>query len=496
MNILAIDQGTTSSRAIIFDQNFKMIGKSQSEFEQFFPQDGWVEHDPKSIWKTTREACVSAITEANISAQDIAGIGITNQRETTLIWDRKTGECIYPAIVWQDRRTQDFCEANQDQHGMIQAKTGLRLDPYFSATKISWILNFVKGAREKAEKGELAFGTVDTFILWNLTKGQVHATDATNASRTLLFNIHTQDWDDDLLKFFNIPKNLLPSVKNCSDDYGMTDPKLFGFSIPIRAIAGDQSAAMIGQDCLSPGLLKCTFGTGAFMMLNTGDKVINSQHRLLTTVGYRLNNKVTYALEGSVFIAGAGIKWLRDKLGLIQTSQETELLAQSVDSSEGVYFVPALTGLGAPYWRPDVRGLIMGLSRNTNRAHVVRAALEAVAFQTFDLLEAMQKDGANVKHLRVDGGMVQNTWFCQCLADILSMDVTRPKIIETTALGVAYLVAIATGRFSDLHEIDHQWEIDITAEPLIDKKKRASMLAGWKNAVGHLLSVDEDFLKN
>ena len=487
MNILAIDQGTTSSRAIVFNQNFQMIGKSQSEFEQFFPQDGWVEHEPKAIWKTTLESCISAIAEANISAQDIAGVGITNQRETTLIWDRKTGECIYRAIVWQDRRTQDFCEAHPEYLETIRAKTGLRLDPYFSGTKIMWILDHVPGAREKAEKGELAFGTVDTFLLWQLTKGKVHATDATNASRTLLFNIHTQKWDPELLKLFNIPRSLLPEVKNCADDYGMTDPKLFGFAIPIRAIAGDQSAAMIGQDCLSPGLIKCTFGTGAFMMLNTGDQPILSKNRLLTTVGYRLNNQVTYALEGSVFIAGAGVKWLRDKLGLIQTSQETQALAESVESSEGVYFVPALTGLGAPYWRPEARGMIMGLSRNTGRAHIVRATLEAVAFQTYDLLDAMQKDGAGIKQLRIDGGMVQNNWFCQCLSDLLGIDAVRPKIIETTALGVAYLVAIAIGRFASWHDIDHQWEIDLITHPVMDEKKRAEKLAGWKNAVEHLL---------
>lgn len=487
MNILAIDQGTTSSRAIVFDQNFKMIGKGQSEFEQFFPQDGWVEHDPKAIWKTTLESCISAIAEANISAQEIAGVGITNQRETTLIWDRKTGECVYRAIVWQDRRTQDFCEANQQYSDMIQAKTGLRLDPYFSGTKIKWILDHVPGVRERAEKGELAFGTVDTFLLWQLTKGKVHATDATNASRTLLFNIHRQAWDSELLKLFDIPMSLLPEVKNCADDYGMTDPKLFGFAVPIRGIAGDQSAAMIGQDCLQPGLMKCTFGTGAFMMLNTGSQPIFSKNKLLTTVGYRLNNQVTYALEGSVFIAGAGIKWLRDKLGLIQTSQETQVLAESVESSEGVYFVPALTGLGAPYWRPEVRGMIIGLSRNTSRAHIVRATLEAVAFQTQDLLDAMQKDGALIKQLRIDGGMVQNNWFCQCLSDLLEIEALRPKIIETTALGVAYLVAISVGRFKDWHEIDHQWEIDLKTQPGMDKKKRAEKLAGWRKAVNQLL---------
>jgi len=489
LNILAIDQGTTSSRAIIFNQDFKIVGKAQSEFEQFFPKDGWVEHDPEAIWKTTKEACFSAIAEANISAQDISGIGITNQRETTLIWDRKTGQCIYPAIVWQDRRTLSFCEANQKYHDLIQSKTGLRLDPYFSATKISWVLDYVSNSREKAERGELAFGTVDTFLLWKLTGGKVHATDATNASRTLLFNIHTQDWDEDLLKLFNIPRKLLPIVKNCADDYGLTEAKLFGFQIPIKAIAGDQSAAMIGQNCLSPGLMKCTFGTGAFMMLNTGAQTINSQHRLLTTVGYKINNQVTYALEGSVFIAGAGVKWLRDKLGLIKTSQETENLAQSVNSSEGVYFIPALTGLGAPHWRADVRGVISGLSRNSSKAHIVRAALEAVAYQTFDLLEAMQKDGAGITELRVDGGMVQNTWFCQCLADILDIGVIRPKIIETTALGVAYLVAVQIGRFNNLHDIDHQWELDLSAKPgFLDIKKRAEMLAGWKAAMAQLLA--------
>lgn len=485
---LAIDQGTTSSRAIVFDNTFQIAGVGQFSFDQHFPNDAWVEHDPEAIWQTSFDSIRQALVESKRSASDITAIGITNQRETTFIWDKQTGECIYPAIVWQDRRTTSFCEQlkGAGHESKVQSKTGLLLDPYFSATKIHWILNHVEGARERANQGELLFGTVDTFLIWRLTEGRVHATDASNASRTLLFDIHKQAWDEDLLSLFGIPKSMLPEVKDSASDFGETT--LFGSSIPISGVAGDQSAALIGQTCFDPGMLKCTFGTGAFLMMNTGNQAISSSHNLLSTTAYRLNGQVTYALEGSVFVAGAVIKWLNEKLGLISEPAEAETFSKSVDGNLGVYFVPALTGLGAPYWKPDVRGAIFGLTRDTDQRHIVRAAVEAVAYQAHDLLEAMKRDGANLSKLRVDGGMVHNQWFCQFLADILNVTVDVPHIVETTALGAAYLAAVGVGTFSDLSELNALWLRDKAFNPTMKKHDRKTCLSGWERAIQHLVN--------
>ncbi|MDF2690916.1 MAG: glycerol kinase [Gammaproteobacteria bacterium] len=406
--LLAIDQGTTSTRAIVFDAKGNHMGQSQRPLPNFFPQDGWVEHDPESIWRDTVSVCRDALFHCNLEAKQIKGIGITNQRETTVVWERKTGRAVYPAIVWQDRRSAEFCQKLKDQgiEKSVQAKTGLLLDPYFSATKIRWVLDNVKGAREQAEKGELIFGTIDCFLLWRLTGGKMHATDATNASRTLLFNIHSQTWDEELLKIFNIPKSMLPEVKNCSDDFGFTLKELLGSEVPIAGMAGDQQAATIGQACFHPGMIKSTYGTGAFMVLNTGNQAVLSEQRLLTTVAYRFNNQPVYALEGSIFMAGAVMQWLRDNIHMFKESKESQALAESVPDTHGVYFIPAFTGLGAPYWQPNVRGAILGLTRESNIAHITRAALEAVCYQTKDLLSAMLQEGgvANAK-LRIGGGL-------------------------------------------------------------------------------------------
>lgn len=482
---LAIDQGTTSSRAIVFDSAFKPIATGQQKFVQSFPQDGWVEHNPEDIWQTCFESCQTALAEAEID--QISAIGITNQRETTIVWGKTSGKAIYPAIVWQDRRTAEHCELLESQgyEETIQQKTGLLLDPYFSASKIGWILDNVDGARVRAENGELLFGTVDSYLIWRLTEGRVHATDATNASRTALFNIHTQQWDDALLELFNIPKALLPEVKDCADDFGETH--LFGGSIPIRGVAGDQSAAMVGQTCFSEGMMKCTFGTGAFMMLNTGSQPLASKHRLLSTVAYRLNGQTSYALEGSVFIAGAAIKWLREKAHLIEYAAQSEEFARDVDSNLGVYFVPALTGLGAPHWRPDARGAIVGLTRDSDQKHIVRAALESIAYQTYDLATAMQEDGASCEQLRVDGGMVHNTWFCQFLADVLEGEVSVPAVIETTALGAAYLAALGSGAVADLDELVTLWHQEDQYESSMSTDEREELLRGWDDALGRML---------
>ena len=409
--ILSIDQGTTSTRAIIFDDRGTIVTSAQQEFEQFFPADGWVEHDAEEIWDTTVAVCQQALKNGNIEASAIAGIGITNQRETTVVWERDTGKVLHKAIVWQDRRTAEWCKELKaaDKETMIQEKTGLLIDPYFSATKISWILDNVEGARERAERGELAFGTIDTFLLWRLTGGKSHKTDATNASRTLIFNIHTQQWDDELLELFNVPKSMLPTVEDCSADFGDTDPALFGSSIKIAGIAGDQQAALIGQACFEPGMIKSTYGTGCFMVMNTGDKALKSNQKLLTTVGYRINGKVCYALEGSIFVAGAAVQWLRDGLSLINDAGETEAMAEEVGVDQNVYLVPAFTGLGAPYWDPGARGAMFGLTRDTGIKDIVTAGLQSVAYQTKDLINAMERDGAEKpKTLRVDGGMVAN----------------------------------------------------------------------------------------
>ena len=480
-NILAIDQGTTSSRAIVFGTAEPVI--SQYEFAQHFPDDGWVEHDPEDIWQTTLAACKDVLKAVD---QDVAVIGITNQRETTVLWDRQTGIPIFNAIVWQDRRTADSC-AQLERAGhstMVKKKTGLVLDAYFSATKISWILDQVEGARARAEKGELAFGTIDTFLLWRLTNGAVHATDATNASRTLLFNIHTQAWDDELLDLFNVPASLLPDVKDSSDDYGVTDASLFGRPIPIGSAIGDQQAALFGQACFSEGEVKCTYGTGCFMIMNTGSNTVTSKNQLLTTVGYRLDGKVTYALEGSIFNAGTAIQWLRDGLELFDHVDKIDDLLKQTDSNELVYMVPAFTGLGAPHWDPDARGAIFGITRDTGIVHFVRAALEAVCYQTLELLAAMQEDSEHsISQLRVDGGMIVNQWLLQFLADIIDIKVEVPSVNETTAIGAAYLAGLQVGIYSSPAQISELWAKSAEYDPGMDATHRQELIAGWNTAI-------------
>jgi glycerol kinase len=486
--VLAIDQGTTSSRAIVFNEQGEVCGLGQEEFSQHYPEDAWVEHDPEEIWQTTLNSCRKAIADAGLKASAIAGIGITNQRETTVIWDRKTGKAIYPAIVWQDRRTAKQCAELKSQgvEDLVSQRTGLLLDPYFSGTKVAWLLDNVEGARRRAEAGELAFGTIDSFLLWRLTDGEQHATDATNASRTLLFNIHKQQWDAELLELFNIPQTLLPEVKDSCDDYGRCTPDLFGSAIPICALIGDQQAATVGQACFKPGMVKSTYGTGCFVVLNTGAKALSSKHRLLTTVAYRIKGEVTYALEGSIFVAGAAVQWLRDGLNLIGSASETQPLAESVASSNGVYMVPAFTGLGAPYWDPDARGAILGLTRDTGIAHIARAALESVCYQTRDLLEAMRGDGADFATLRVDGGMVANDWVVQRLADMLDCRCERPLVSETTALGAAYLAGLQLGVYESLEEIAALWQCEGGFDPAMNEVDRARRYTGWKSAVARV----------
>lgn len=483
--IMAIDQGTTSTRAIIFDKQGQPLITSQKEFTQHYPADGWVEHDPEEIWQTTLDVCQDALLQAEARDGKVAAIGITNQRETTVVWNRETGECLYNAIVWQDRRTADVCEmrrAGADLDELVD-KTGLLLDPYFSATKIAWILDHVDGARALAEQGKLAFGTTDCFLIWRLTGGKVHATDATNASRTLLFNIKTQVWDEQLLNLFDVPASLLPEVKDSADDFGTTDANVLGQAIRITGVAGDQQAALVGQACFEPGMIKSTYGTGCFVVLNTGEWAVKSQNKLLTTIGYRINGKVTYALEGSIFIAGAAVQWLRDGIQLISSASETEAMAKHLDSNNNVYLVPAFTGLGAPYWNPHARGAIFGLTRDTGIAEIVRATLESVCYQTSDLMTAMQKDGANIAALRVDGGMVANNWVLQFLSDVLAVPVERPVVTETTALGAAYLAALGAGMYNSLEEVREQWQCDQKFSPAIDDTQRQKLLDGWTKAV-------------
>jgi len=491
-NILAIDQGTTSSRAIIFDDQLEIVSVAQQEFQQFFPHSGWVEHDPEEIWRSTLATCKEALHKAGLTAAEIAVIGITNQRETTIIWDRQTGKPLYNAIVWQDRRTSNYCsELQQQGHDpMITAKTGLLLDSYFSGTKIKWILDHVAGAREKAEKGQLCFGTVDTFLLWHLTGGAVHATDATNASRTMLYNIHENRWDDDLLRLLDIPASLLPEVKDSSSDFGSTDPKLLGAPITVGGIAGDQQAALVGQACFQPGMVKSTYGTGCFIVLNTGDHPVRSKNRLLTTIGYRLNGKNTYALEGSIFVAGAAVQWMRDAMGLIETASESGKLARSADINQDVYLVPAFTGLGAPHWDGNARGAIFGLTRSTGPAEISRAALESVCYQTRDLLEAMQGDWKDMGEtvLRVDGGMVASNYTMQFLADILSAPVDRPLVLETTALGAAYLAGLFKGLFPPPDQFSKSWKREQRFTPSLEEAVRARKYNGWKDAVKRTLT--------
>jgi glycerol kinase len=483
--ILSIDQGTTSSRAMLFDEDGHAAFTAQQEFTQLFPRDGWVEHNPEEIWTKTLGVVCEALEHASTAGRQIAAIGITNQRETTVVWDRSSGEPVYNAIVWQDRRTADFCEGlrAQGHEANVAAKTGLLLDPYFSGTKINWILENVKGARARAENGELAFGTIDSFLIWRLTGGKSHATDATNASRTLLFNIHDQCWDSELLDLMSVPAALLPEVLDCAAEFGTTSKDLLGAEIPIAGVAGDQQAALIGQACFEPGMIKSTYGTGCFMMLNTGEQALSSSNKLLTTVGYRLNGKTSYALEGSIFVAGAAVQWLRDGLGIIDSAEQTEVMAASLESNQGVYLVPAFTGLGAPPWDPDARGAIFGITRDTGPAQLVRATLESVCYQTFDLLEAKRRDGLTPTRLRVDGGMVQNNWLCQFLANLLNIIVERPAQTETTALGAAYLAGLQVGIFSSLEDIAQRWQADQEFDPAMENSARNLLLADWHEAV-------------
>lgn len=484
--ILAFDQGTTSSRAIVFDHDGNIVSVAQKEFKQIFPQPGWVEHDPEEIWSTQLGVAAEAITKAGLTTENIHAIGITNQRETTVVWDRNTGKPIYNAIVWQDRRTADFCDElkRKNLHILIQQRTGLVVDAYFSASKIKWILDNVEGARAKAEKGELCFGTVDTWLLWNLTKGQVHATDVSNASRTMLMNLHTLQWDGELEKIFNIPGNMLPQIRSSSEVFGVTQNILTATNIPIAGIAGDQQSALFGQMCTKEGMVKNTYGTGCFMLMNTGDKAVISRNNLLTTVAWKINGKTEYALEGSVFIAGAVVQWLRDGLGIIRSSGDVEKLAAKVNDSEGVYVVPAFTGLGAPYWNQHARGTMVGITRGTTAAHIAKAALDSIAYQTADVLKAMEADaGISIAELRVDGGATINNGLLQFQSDILHTAVVRPQVTETTALGAAYLAGLATGYWSSIDEIQQQWKVDRRFEPTLDEEKRIALYAGWLKAV-------------
>jgi glycerol kinase len=486
--LLAIDQGTTSTRAIVFDRKGGKRAVAQRELPQHFPKPGWVEHDAGQIWSDTVTCVRDALQQAGLAAADVAAIGITNQRETAVIWDRKSGKPIHRAIVWQDRRTSGFCQQHQDRSDWLAQRTGLLLDPYFSATKIGWMLDHVDGARARAQKGELAFGTIDSWLLWQLTGGKAHVTDATNASRTALFNLRTQDWDDELLEFFGVPRALLPRVLDTAADFGTTQAELFGGAIAIGGVAGDQQAATIGQACFAPGMIKSTYGTGCFMVLNTGDELKLSKHRLLSTVAYRLNGKPTYALEGSIFVAGAAVQWLRDAIHLIKAAGETESLARSIEDTQGVYLVPAFTGLGAPYWDPEARGAVFGLTRDTGIAHIVRAALESVGYQTRDLMRAMAQDACAPTELRVDGGMVVNDWLSQCLADVLQIPTVRPQTVETTALGAAFVAGLQAGVYDSLDDISKLWQAERRFTPQMATERADALYAGWQDAVKRVRS--------
>lgn len=485
--ILAIDQGTTSTRAIVFDRSGQPRAVAQQEFTQHYPKEGWVEHDAEEIWSTTLLVCRQALEKIQAEgADEVSCIGITNQRETTVVWDRDSGKPIYNAIVWQDRRTAEACRAlkEADTEAEVSQATGLLLDPYFSATKVAWILDHVDGAREAAENGRLAFGTTDCFLLWRLTGGRVHATDATNASRTLLFNIHQQRWDDAMLERFRVPAALMPEVRDSAGKFGRCARGIFGRAIPVNGIAGDQQAAAIGQACFSPGMIKSTYGTGCFVVLNTGETAVTSNNRMLTTVAYRVDGRVSYALEGSIFIAGAAVQWLRDGLKIIKSAAETESMAASLDSNRGVYLVPAFTGLGAPHWNPDARGALFGLTRDSGPKELARAALESVGYQTLDLIDAMRSDsGGDLDTLRVDGGMVVNDWAMQFLADVTGLDVDRPEITETTALGAAYLAGLGAGIFDSLEDISDCWRLERRFTPQIDSPERDFLVDGWRRAV-------------
>lgn len=491
--ILALDQGTSSSRAIVFDHEGRICATAQKEFPQHFPKPGWVEHDPKDIWSSEASVIAEAITSMGINGLNIAGIGITNQRETTIVWDAETGEPVYNAIVWQDRRTSEYCDSLKEQNltGFIREKTGLIIDAYFSATKIRWILENVPGARDRAEAGKLRFGTVDTWLLWNLTRGECHMTDVSNASRTMLFNIHTLNWDEDLMKLFGIPMSMLPEVHSSSEIYGYTKTTIFAHKVPVAGIAGDQQAALFGQMCTTPGSVKNTYGTGCFLLMNSGTKPITSSHNLLTTIAWKIGDTVNYALEGSIFVGGSVVQWLRDGLGIIKSSSEIESLAMTVPDNGGVYFVPALTGLGAPYWDQYAKGTICGLTRGTTAAHIARAALEGIAFETMDIVNAMEHDaGIKLAELKVDGGASRNNLMMQFQADILGTKVIRPKVTETTAMGACYLAGLATGYWDSLDDIKRQWNADKVFKPLAPAEKVLKLKEGWANAICRTLTED------
>ncbi|MDD4591060.1 MAG: glycerol kinase GlpK [Parabacteroides sp.] len=488
--VLAIDQGTTSSRVILFNNHGDIISLAQKAFQQYFPKPGWVEHDPNEIWYTQSSAITEAMAKIDTTSENIACIGIANQRETTIVWDRETGFPVYNAIVWQDRRTADYCEEMKAKGyaAMIQAKTGLIIDAYFSATKIRWILENVKGVRERAERGELCFGTVDCWLTWKLTRGKHFFTDITNASRTMLYNIHTHKWDDELLNLFDIPKSMMPDVKGSSEVYCDTSTEIFKTNIPISGMAGDQQSALFGQLCLEPGMTKTTYGTGCFMVMNTGEIPVQSQNNLLTTIAWKMGDKVTYALEGSVFVGGAAIQWLRDQLGLIKNASVTEEMAKSVQDNGGVYFVPALTGLAAPYWDQYARGAIIGITRGTSAAHIARAALEGICYQVYDVLKAMEKDiHSDLKEIRVDGGAVANNFLMQFQADISRCPVVRPRILETTAMGAAFLAGLGVGYWKNMDELKEQWTLDNIFKPEMDERTSGKLLTEWHKAVGRSL---------
>ncbi|MBN4667497.1 glycerol kinase GlpK [Pandoraea nosoerga] len=484
--ILAFDQGTTSSRALLFDRDGHVVATAQKEFRQIYPHPGWVEHDPREIWATQAGVAAEALTHAGVAGSEIAAIGITNQRETTVVWDRRTGEPVYNAIVWQDRRTADFCDRlrGDGSEPLIASRTGLRVDAYFSGSKIRWILDNVEGAREAAQAGHLAFGTVDSWLVWHLTGGKLHVTDVSNASRTMLFNIHTLAWDDELLALLGVPRSMLPEVRSSSEVYGHTATSLFSAPVPIAGMAGDQQAALFGQMCLSPGMVKNTYGTGCFMVMNTGGKPQASSHNLLTTVAWKIGERVDYALEGSIFIGGAVVQWLRDGLGIIRHSRDVEALATSVPNADGVVLVPAFAGLGAPHWQPRARGTLFGATRGTTAAHVARAALDSIAFQTLDVLRAMEADaGMHVSELRVDGGAAANDLLMQWQADLLGADVVRPKVIETTAAGAAYLAGLAVGFWPDIDTLERQWQLHQRFSRKLPEDEVARAVAGWQRAV-------------
>ena len=487
--IVSIDQGTTSSRAILFNIKGKPVYSSQKEFTQYFPKSGWVEHNPEEIWNTTKKTLKDVINKAKRLKGNILTIGITNQRETTILWDKKTGKTIYNAIVWQDRRQAEFCKKlkKQNKETIIYNKTGLPIDSYFSGTKIKWILDNVPKAKKLMHKKQLLFGTIDSFLIWRLTKGKVHATDATNASRTMIYNISTNKWDDTILKILKIKKHILPEVKNCSDDFGFTHPSITGKAIPITGVVGDQQSASIGQCCFDPGSLKSTYGTGAFVLLNTGSKKIYSKNRLLTTIAYRIKGKTTYAMEGSIFIAGAGVQWLRDRMKFFKKASDTEKIIKSLKDNKDVYLVPAFTGMGAPYWNQNARGVLSGLTRDTGPKEIVRSTIESVAYQTHDLFEAMKHDGLRPKIVKVDGGMVMNNWFAQFLSDVVNVKVLRPKVHETTALGAAFMAGLKIGVYKSLKDISKNWNLDRKFLPKMKKNSRNLLLNGWSKAIKRAL---------